>query len=90
MNTLEIEQKVRDLYRENLNRDGEADGVSYYTALVTNGVTLSDVDHMMEASPEYATLHGGASPGVLGGNGRALLLVGALGLVVWLVMRRKK
>lgn len=89
-----IQQKVQDLYAENLKRAGEAEGVDYYTKLVTNGVTLAEVDRMMEASPEYAALNGGSGTGTgtgfLANNGRTLLLVGAVGLVVFIVIRRAK
>lgn len=89
-NTAEVAEKVRALYLENLNRPGEAEGVDYYTKLVTSGVTLAEVDQMMEASPEYAASHGGTGTGILAGNGRLWLLAGALGLVVFIVVRRAK
>lgn len=91
--TAAVAQKVNALYLENLNRPGEPEGIAYYTTLVTNGVTLDAVDHMMESSPEYVTLHGGTTAGVTAaaaGNGRAWLLAGVLGLVVFIVIRRAK
>lgn len=86
--TAAVAEKVKALYLENLNRPGEPEGIAYYTNLVTNGVTLDAVDHMMESSPEYANLHAGAATSA--GNGRAWLIAGALGLVVFIVIRRAK
>lgn len=88
IDTAAVEQKVRDLYRANLNRDADAAGLAFYTDEVLNGATLETVDHQMEASPEYASLHGAS--GLVAGNGRALLLAGALGLLVLIVIRRQK
>lgn len=86
----DIQQQVQNLYAENLKRAGEPEGVAYYTSLVTNGVTLAEVDRMMEASPEFAALNGGTGGGVLAGNGRTWLLLGVGGLVLFLVIRRMK
>lgn len=86
--TDEANSKVRALYLENLNRPGEAEGVAYYTTLLTNGVTLDQVDSMMEASPEYATLHGGPAAGA--SNARLWLLGGVAVVLIVIVARRAK
>lgn len=84
-----INAQVQALYQENLKRAGEPEGVAYYTTLVTNGVTLAEVDQMMEASPEFAALNGGTGIGV-SSNARLWVIAGALGLLVWIVVRRSK
>lgn len=90
MNTADIQAGIRSLYQQNLGRDADTQGLEYYTAKALNGVTLDQIDTMMEASPEYAALNGVTGGGPLAGNGRLWLIGGAVLLLVVIVARRAK
>lgn len=48
--------QIEALYRENLNRGSDAGGLAFYLDMASRGVTLAEIDRLMEASPEAKTI----------------------------------
>ena len=84
--------QIEALYQENLQRPGDDGGIEYYVDQGARGVTLAEIDRMMESSPEYLVKRGnatGTAPiAATAARWLPLLLIG--GVVLFVVMRKRK
>ena len=55
-------EQIEALYQANLERASDPGGLSYYAALATSGVTLSEIDTMIRGSAEYARVQADDAP----------------------------
>lgn len=56
-NQIDYTDQIQQLYKNNLGRDAEKDGLAFYQQQLASGKSLADIQRGFEASEEYKTLH---------------------------------